>query len=212
MKRALLFYGGWDGHQPQEVSSRLEGILRKNGFETVRVAGVDCLADEENLRTFDLLVPCVTDSTLPETCSRAVCAAVESGVGLAGCHGGMCDSFRTDTAWQFMTGGQWVAHPGGDKVTYPVHFCSPSPLTQGLADFTVCSEQYYLHVDPAIEVLATTPFFLGGRTVDMPVAWTKAWGKGRVFYSSLGHHDDLFDLCPTAEALMERGMLWASRT
>jgi type 1 glutamine amidotransferase len=45
----------------------------------------------------------------------------------------------------------------------------------------------------------------------MPVAWTKRWGEGRVFYCSLGHNDKLFENCPSAELFMERGMLWAAK-
>ena len=116
-----------------------------------------------------------------------------------------------------MTGGQWVSHPGGDGIEYTVNIChGSSPITEGLSDFEVKSEHYYLHIDPAIEVLATTRFPLvnyyhaSNKPVDMPVAWTKYWGIGRVFYSSLGHHDDVFDKSPSAELLMERGMLWAA--
>ena len=154
---------------------------------------------------------------LPRECADGVSYAVSRGVGLAGCHGGMCDSFRQSTEWQFITGGQWVSHPGGDGIEYTVNIChGSSPITEGLSDFEVKSEHYYLHIDPAIEVLATTRFPLvkwrhaSNKPVDMPVAWTKYWGAGRVFYCSLGHHDDVFDNSPNAEILMERGMLWAS--
>jgi len=142
---------------------------------------------------------------------------VAAGTGLAGCHGGMCDAFRWDTEWQFMTGGQWVSHPGGDGVEYTVNICrNSSPITQGLEDFPVKSEHYYLHIDPAVEVLATTRFplvpyyHISNKPVDMPVAWTKFWGNGRVFYTSLGHHDDVFDNSPNAGIMMERGLVWAA--
>jgi hypothetical protein len=154
---------------------------------------------------------------IPWECSRSIAKAVGAGVGLAGCHGGMCDSFRQDTEWQFMTGGQWVSHPGGDGIEYTVNIRhGSSPIVDGLEDFKVCSEHYYLHVDPSIEVLATTRFPLvtyyhaSNKPVDMPVAWTKFWGLGRVFYTSLGHHDDVFDKSPNAEIMMKRGMLWAA--
>ena len=147
-----------------------------------------------------------------------IALAVGAGVGLAGCHGGMCDSFRNDTEWQFITGGQWVSHPGGDGIDYTVNIRhGSSPIVEGLEDFPVCSEHYYLHVDPSIEVLATTRFpivpyyHISNKPVDMPVAWTKFWGNGRVFYNSLGHHDDVFEKSPNAEVLMERGMLWAAQ-
>ena len=128
----------------------------------------------------------------------------------------MCDSFRQDTEWQFMTGGQWVSHPGGDGVEYPVHIKhSSSPITEGMNDFTVATEQYYVHVDPAVEVLATTCYPIinyyhaSNGHVEVPVTWTKRWGHGRVFYTSLGHHDDVFNE-PTAQEMMLRGMLWAA--
>ena len=154
-------------------------------------------------------------SEIPKDYEKNVSFAVSRGVGLAGCHGGMCDAFRKSVVWQFMTGGQWVSHPGGDGVNYKVRIHhGSSPITDGLADFDVCTEHYYLHIDPSIEVLASTRFPLvnyyhaANKPVDMPVAWTKYWGVGRVFYCSLGHHDDVFDN-PTAELLMERGLVWA---
>ena len=218
MKSALLFYGGWDGHQPERVSARLEKLLQAQGFQTERQEGVECLADREKLLTYDLLVPCVTGEVIPQEYTRHVSFAVAQGVGMAGCHGGMCDSFRQDTEWQFITGAQWVAHPGGDGVSYSVNIRhGSSPITEGLEDFSVCSEQYYLHVDPAVEVLATTRFpvvhsyYAANRPVDMPVVFTKYWGLGRIFYCSLGHHDDVFDRSPTAQTLMERGMRWAAQ-
>ena len=218
MKKALIFYGGWEGHEPEPVSRRMEAILTANGFAVTRVAGTDCLCDREALLGYDLIVPCVTMGTLPREAEKNVCYAVSEGVGLAGCHGGMCDAFRNSTEWQFMTGGQWVAHPGNDGVRYTVNIRrGSSHITEGIADFTVVSEQYYLHVDPAIEVLATTRFPIadgphaGNKPVDMPVAWTKYWGRGRVFYCSLGHHEDVFEAYPEARLLMERGMLWAAR-
>ncbi|MCQ2385521.1 MAG: ThuA domain-containing protein [Clostridia bacterium] len=217
MKKALLFWGGWDGHEPELVARRFERLLCKNGFETEICEGVSCLADREKLMTLDLLVPVVTGSELPRASEENVSWAVGHGVGMAGCHGGMCDSFRNSTEWQFITGGQWVSHPGGDGVHYTVNVRrGSSPLVLGLEDFEVCSEQYYLHVDPSVEVLATTRFPLvnfyhaANKPIDMPVVWTKYWGTGRIFYCSLGHHDDVFDRSPTAETLMERGMLWAS--
>jgi type 1 glutamine amidotransferase len=215
MKKALIFYGGWDGHEPALVSARFQRILERNGYEVDRFEGMDCLADGEKLLEYDLIVPIVTMSEITYECEKNVAHAVSRGVGLAGCHGGMCDAFRKSTMWQFMTGGQWVSHPGGDGVSYKVHINhGSSAITEGIEDFEVTSEHYYLHVDPAIEVLATTRFPLvnyyhaANKPIDMPVAWTKYWGLGRVFYCSLGHHDDVFDN-PPAELLMERGLIWA---
>lgn len=216
MKKALIFQGGWDGHEPQLTSKRFARLLEKNGYECTISDTLDSLADLDELLKLDLIVACWTMGQIDNQYVINVAKAVGAGVGLAGCHGGMCDAFRENTEWQFMTGGQWVSHPGGDGVEYTVNIChGSSPITEGLEDFPVCSEHYYLHVDPAIEVLATTRFpsvsyyHISNKVVDMPVAWTKFWGNGRVFYTSLGHHDDVFDKSPNAEVLMERGMLWA---
>ncbi len=217
MKTAWIFQGGWDGHEPKLTSARFAKLLRKHDFDVTIFDDLSCLADLDALMRLDLLVACWTMGGIERAYSQNVAKAVGAGVGLAGCHGGMCDSFRQDTEWQFITGGQWVSHPGGDGIDYTVNIRhGSSPITEGLADFPVCSEHYYLHVDPAIEVLATTRFpsvsyyHVSNKPVDMPVAWTKFWGNGRVFYTSLGHHDDVFDKSPNAEVLMERGMLWAA--
>ncbi|MBE5768301.1 MAG: hypothetical protein E7333_01740 [Clostridiales bacterium] len=219
MKKAWIVKGGWDGHEPDKVSERFARILRNEGFEVTIFDSLSALENFDELKEIDLLVPAWTGGALNwEQNFCAANAVGRYGVGLAGCHGGMCDAFRTETEWQFMTGGQWVSHPGGDGVKYTVNICtSSSPLVEGIKDFEVCSEQYYVHVDPAIEVLATTRFPLvnyfhaSNGPVDVPVVWTKRWGHGRVFYNSLGHHDDVFDI-PEAEELMRRGMLWAAES
>lgn len=216
-KKVLVIQGGWDGHEPQLTSKRFAGIMEKNGYSCTISDTLDVLADAEALMKLDLIVACWTMSEINHDYVVNVSKAVGAGVGLAGCHGGMCDSFRNDTEWQFITGGQWVSHPGGDGVEYMVNITSSSnPIVEGLSDFPVSSEHYYLHIDPAVEVLATTRFpivnyyHVSNKPVDMPVAWTKYWGNGRVFYNSLGHHDDVFDKSPSAQILMERGMLWAA--
>ena len=216
MKQAWILQGGWEGHEPEQVSARFQTMLSRQGYQAETQHSLDCLKDEGALRQLDLVVVCWTMGEIKPEYSLNLSRAVGSGVGLAGCHGGMGDSFRQDTGWQFMVGGQWVSHPGGDGVEYTVNICrGSSPIVAGLEDFVVKSEHYYLHIDPAIEVLATTRFpavpyyHISNKPVDMPVAWTKFWGLGRVFYCSLGHHNDVFDLYPSAGVLMERGMLWA---
>jgi type 1 glutamine amidotransferase len=215
-KKALIVQGGWNGHQPVEVSEVFKKILEKNNFEVEINDTLDSFLDSEKLMSLDLIIPVWTMGKITNDQIKPVLDAVSSGVGLAGCHGGMCDAFRENVDWQFMTGGQWVAHPGGDGVEYIVNIKNSSSLiVEGVKDFTVKSEQYYVHVDPAIEILATTrfpvvegPHSTNGQ-VDIPVVWTKRWGKGRVFYNSLGHHADIFNI-EEASLLMERGFIWAS--
>ena len=217
MKKALIFQGGWDGHEPVLVSKRFAGILEKEGFNVEMYDTLDCLKDLDKLMGLDLIVACWTMGQIEGEVTANVAKAVGAGVGLAGCHGGMCDSFRNDTEWQFITGGQWVSHPGGDGVDYTVNITAKSnPIVEGLDDFPVSSEHYYLHIDPSIEILATTRFpmttyyHISNKPVDMPVVWTKMWGNGRVFYNSLGHNDNVFDKSPNAQEIMRRGMLWAA--
>lgn len=163
-----------------------------------------------------LIVPVWTNGKITQAQLQPVLKAVASGVGIAGCHGGMCAAFKECVDWQFMTGGYWVGHPGNDGVEYVVNIKrGSSPIVEGIEDFTVKTEQYYLHVDPVVEVLATTRFptvdgpHAANGPVDVPVVWTKRWGKGRVFYCSLGHHADILLIEPV-KTIMRRGLLWAA--
>ena len=215
-KRALVTWGGWEGHQPEQVAALFASDLRGEGFDVELTDTLACFDDAARVKTFDLIVPVWTMSTIEKERTQAVADAVAAGTGIAGCHGGMCDSFRTDVLWQFMTGAQWVAHPGNDGVTYRVRITSDDPLVAGISDFDVVSEQYYLHVDPAVRVLAVTDFPLaeGPHTVNgpvaMPIAFTKGYGAGRVYYNALGHHADVIDHGAPAE-LLRRGLIWAAR-
>ena len=215
-KKALITWGGWLGHEPEQVANIFGGVLEKEGFSVEIVDTLDVCLDSEKMNALHLFIPIWTMSKITKEQCAGVSEAVANGVGLAGCHGGMCDSFRDSVHWEFMTGGTWVAHPGGDFIDYKVNIKqSSSPLVEGIKDFDVCSEQYYLHVDPIVEVLATTRFptvkwyHSTNGLVDMPVVWTKRWGVGRVFYNSVGHVANVFDI-PEALELMRRGFNWAA--
>lgn len=215
-KKALIVHGGWEGHQPAEVAAVFQELLEEEGFQVRSADSLAAFDDRAALRALDLLIPIWTMGEISPDQSENVSEAVADGTGLAGCHGGMCDAFRHDVRWQFMTGGNWVAHPGGDGVTQTIQIRpSSSPITEGMTDFTVCTEQYYLHVDPAIEVLATTRFPVeqwyhsANGAVDVPQVWTKRWGVGRVFYNALGHQADIVRI-PQVRELMRRGFRWAA--
>lgn len=216
MKKALIIQGGWDGHEPDQVANLFGGMLTKEGFDVDISDTLDALNDVDAVRQLHLIVPVWTMGEISQEQTNAVCEAVADGTGIAGCHGGMCDAFRQSVLWQFITGANWVAHPGGDGVKYTINIRKgSSPIVEGIDDFEVSSEQYYLHVDPAVEVLATTRFPIvdwyhsSNGAVDVPQIWTKRWGIGRVFYSALGHHADVMEVPPSLE-IMRRGMLWAA--
>ena len=205
---AWILTGGYDGHQPARVAAIVADTLGADGFDVQVVTTLDVLDDPARLRVVDLIVPNWTMGTISPGALAAWLAAVrEGGTGVAGVHGGMADAFRSEPAYHEMVGGQWVAHPGGDGVTYEVQIVKGHPLAGGLQDFTVTSEQYYLHVDPGIDVLATTRF----GAVVMPVAWTKTYGRGRVFYCSVGHQPELLER-DTIRSFIARGFSWAART
>ena len=214
MRKALMVWGGWDGHEPKQCVDIFAPFLARNGFD-VRISDtLDVYLESDYLRSLSLIVPVWTMGTITREQEQGLLSAVESGVGLAGWHGGMGDSFRNNCDYQFMVGGQWVVHPGG-VIDYRVNIINHTDaITKGLGDFDMHSEQYYMHVDPSNEVLATTTFrgdhcpWIDG--VVMPVVWKRPYGKARVFYSSLGHVAADFTV-PEARTIVERGMLWAAR-
>jgi type 1 glutamine amidotransferase len=205
-RTAWIVSGGWEGHQPEQVSAWMAAALRDQGFTVEIFHSLECLTDREGLRTVDLLVPNWTMGQITDDQVAGLVQAVEAGTGLAGLHGGMGDAFRGAIAYQWVVGGQFMAHPGG-QVPYTVHIVDRShPITAGLDDFEVTTEQYYMLVDPANHVLATTQF----GPVTMPVVWTKTFGKGRVFYCSLGHDLSIVTREPVA-TLLRRGLAFAAR-
>ena len=288
-KRVLIVHGGWDGHQPRQVADIFAQVLADDGFDIDQADTLDAFADAKRMAGLALIVPVWTMGKITDAQLKPVLRAVaDEGVGLAGCHGGMNDAFRDSPDWQFMTGGQWVAHPGDDGVPYRVTLTPPDPLsqrsekppsapagatrkrapgdtsnhtvesdasdvsnstnpnpseapapgparapdaadrddpdpdpdpagiTQGIADFDVTSEQYYLHLDPAVRVLATCRFPVApgphapNGPVDMPVLYTKRYGQGRVFYNALGHNAAVIATEPCL-TLTRRGFRWAAK-
>ena len=210
---AMIVWGGWNGHDPDLCASIYRTWLMADGYD-VRVETTTAAFADPAIHDLSLIIPIYTMSKIEKAEALNLCAAVQGGVGLAGHHGGMCDAFRDSVEYQFMCGGQWVAHPG-NIIDYRVNVSKPDdPIMQGISDFDYRSEHYYMHVDPGIEVLATTTFtgehapWVEG--VVMPVVWKKRFGKGRVFYCTLGHRAYELDI-PQMKQMMTRGMAWAAR-
>lgn len=213
MKKALIVYGGWEGHEPEKTAFIFSEELSKQGFAVELSKTLDSFLDVEKLKSLDLIVPNWTMGQLTPEQESGITKAVASGVGVGGFHGGMGDAFRGQTEYQFMVGGQWVAHPDNIK-DYVVNITKrEDPLVKGIKDFPVHSEQYFMHIDPSNEVLATTTFesksapWINGTV--MPVVWKRKYGAGRVFYSSIGHQAKDFDI-PEVREITKRGLLWAA--
>jgi type 1 glutamine amidotransferase len=214
MPSALMVWGGWEGHEPEKAVGLFAPLLREAGLEVEVLPGITVYDDLERLKRCALIVQCVTWSTISDEQVRNLAAAVEAGVGFGGWHGGVLDSFRSTTQYQYLAGGQYVAHPGGIREV-PVQIVDHGhPITAGLPDFSVRTEHYFMNVSPDNHVLAATTFdgqdapWIAGAV--MPVAFTRRWGAGRVFACSLGHVAADFDV-PEARELVRRGLLWAAR-
>ncbi|WP_137152890.1 ThuA domain-containing protein [Devosia sp. FKR38] len=213
MKSALIVYGGWSGHDPEECAAIYRRWLHEDGF-SVRMATETSAFADPSIHDLSLIVPIFTMSKIEKEEVANLTKAVEGGVGLAGHHGGMSDAFRDAVDYQFMVGGQWVAHPG-NIIDYTVDVAdAEDPIMAGIKSFAYTSEQYYMHVDPSNHVLATTTFsgehapWIAG--VKMPVVWKRLHGKGRVFHSTLGHQAKEFDNVEMA-TILRRGINWAAR-
>jgi uncharacterized protein len=212
--RALFVWGGWEGHEPKQCVDIFAPWLQDQGFEVEISTSLDSYLDAEKMKSLDLVVQVFTMSQITPQQEKGLLDAIKNGAGMAGWHGGMADSFRSNTEYEFMVGGAWAAHPGG-VIDYEVNVINhDDPITKGLADFKMHSEQYYMLVDPFTEVLATTTFsgsyapWIKGAV--MPVVWKKMYGKGRIFYTSLGHVSADFNV-PQAREIVKRGLLWAAR-
>jgi len=214
-KKVLMVYGGWDGHEPKKASERFRSFLEKHGHTVTVKETLEAYTDQALMTSVDLIVQCWTMGTITNEQFQGLHNAITSGVGFAGWHGGMCDAFRANLDYQWMTGGQFVGHPG-NCIDYPVHITAwDDPITSGITDFTMKnSEQYYMLVDPANLVLADSTFSGVHKEhtagVVMPTIWKKRLGKGKIFFSALGHVAQDFDI-PQARTITERGLLWAAR-
>jgi len=206
MKRALIISGGWEGHQPDKISGIFKLMLEEENYKVEISKSLDSFHTDFILNDYQVIIPNWTMGQISYESLSALLKAVREGVGLAGIHGGMGDAFRNETEYQFMVGGQFVAHPGGQDVTYTIEMVDNEHIiTQSISDFTIKSELYYMHIDPAIHVVAATKV----NQTQMPVAWTKMYENGKVFYCSIGHKPE--DLNNTnAYNLVKNGILWAA--
>ena len=212
-KKILMVWGGWEGHEPKQFTYKLKPVLEKEGAIITVSDSLGVYTNKELMSSVDLIIQAWTMGKISKEQEKGLLEAVKSGTGLAGVHGGLGDSFRDNTEYQYMVGGQWVAHPGG-VIDYTVEITDKNdPVTKGIKDFKIHSEQYYMHVDPNVKVLATTTFnadhddWIDGAVI--PVVWKKTYGKGRVFYLSVGHVAKDFDV-PEAMEILVRGVKWAS--
>jgi uncharacterized protein len=217
-RQALIVRGGWEGHSPVEATDRFVPFLKEHGFAVEVHDTPEVYADADRLAGTDLVVQCYTQGVASDAAVLGLSAAVAAGTGLAGWHGGVVDSFRGSPDYLHLTGGQWAAHPGG-FVPHQVDVVpdrADHELVAGLEPhWSLDTEQYWVLTDGLNDVLATTTFAVGDDTpwrepLTSPAVWTRQWGQGRVFVSTVGHKLEDLDH-PDVRTLTERGLLWASR-
>ena len=213
-KKVLVVYGGWNGHQPGYFANKISDWLKTQNANVFISDSTSIYTNGKLMNELDLIIQHITMNEITDDQLNGLIKAVANGTGLAGCHGGLADSFRDNTEYQYMVGGQFVKHPGGE-VNYKVTIENKKdPITKGINDFKIFSEQYYMHVDPALEILASTKFsgendpWIKGAIV--PVVWKKKYGKGKIFYNSIGHSKNTFEI-PEVWNLITRGICWASK-
>lgn len=212
MKQALIIQGGWTGHEPQLVAEFFGTALEGEGFSVEIADTLSVLDDAKSLTHYDLISPCWTMGKMSPEQSANLRGAINAGCGLGGCHGGMGDAFRGDIDYEWMVGGHFVGHPFVGEYTVSVRDRTHPAMSDLPDSFSYNSEQYYLMIDPCIEVLADTVYQIAGCSVTMPVVWTKPWGQGRIFYSALGHKPKEFEEYPAVARMTVEGLKWAART
>lgn len=228
-KKAIIVRGGWEGHQPVEATELFLPFLTQSGYEYEIFDSPAVYADQDVMAATDLIVQCMTMSTIEKDQVMGLRAAVAAGTGLAGWHGGIADSYRSSDAYLQLIGGQFAHHCAvapqdrtGEQSDFYTHHridippgAAEHPITRGIESFELTTEQYWVLHDQLIDVLATTTvprreFDDWERPHVTPAVWTRRWGKGRIFVSTPGHRVEVLEH-PIVRTLIERGMLWASR-
>ncbi|MFF5288557.1 ThuA domain-containing protein [Paractinoplanes globisporus] len=228
--KALVVRGGWEGHQPVKATELFLPFLEKNGYRIRIEESPAIYADVSEMAETDLIVQCMTMSEISKEQVAGLRRAVAAGTGFTGWHGGIADSYRASSDYLQLVGGQFATHPskepgrcgGGQEdnyLPYTVNLTAlgrDHPITAGLDDFDLETEQYWVLHDDLIDVLATTthpvrPWHPWHRPITSPAIWTRLWGDGRIVISTPGHSLDVLEN-PNVRTVIERGLLWATRT
>jgi type 1 glutamine amidotransferase len=216
-RQALIVRGGWEGHEPVEATKRFIPFLEENGYAVEVSESLDVYLDADKMAAVDLVLQLWTMGETTDAHVEGLAAAVRAGTGLAGWHGGIVDSFRNSAEYLHLTGGQFATHPGGFRPhsVSVVPERADHPIVEGLTTWDLYTEQYWILTDRYNDVLATTTYqpeegAPWHRDVEQPAVWTREWGEGKIFVTTIGHKLDDLDH-PCVRTLIERGLLWASR-
>jgi uncharacterized protein len=211
--QALIVRGGAEFHQPVETTESFRPFLEASGYTVTVRESLSAYDDDALLARTNLIIQCWTGGDLTPSQSLNLRSAVRSGVGFAGWHGGIVAAFG-DRLYQQMTGGVFVCHPG-DFTPHNLIVSSAHPIVAGISEVALHTERYWVLADGLSDVHATVTFPVSPddpweRPVTHPAVWTRSWGLGRIFVSTVGHHLPDLDV-PEIRRLTERGLRWATR-
>jgi len=199
MKSILIIWGGWQGHDPQGVAEKLANILTDHRYQVDVRSDLGVLINE-NLKTYDVLIPIWSCGIASPIYIQPLLEAIESGLGLVTWHGGI--NWFDQADYYDLIGAYYLRDTPVESYSVQLE---DHAFTKGLTDFDIKSETYYMLVNPMNTLLATTSC-KGHR---LPLMWTKTYGAGRVFYSSLAHDlDQLF--MPDHLSILLRAIEWAA--
>ncbi|HET6572649.1 MAG TPA: ThuA domain-containing protein [Fimbriiglobus sp.] len=158
--------------------------------------------DKETLKNFDVVLFFTTGNPMTEEQTRDLVAWVKAGGSFAGTHCAT-DTLYGDAAYGNLIGAYFRGHPQIQQIK--VHVEDPKhPAAAGFTDGMPYTDEMYvfrnapysrdkLHVILSIE---KGSFDMGKNLVrtdgDYAISWTRLVGKGRVFYTSLGHRKEVW--------------------
>lgn len=231
---ALLLFTKTNGFRHEEAIpagvALIESIAKRRGWSVFHTES-GAVHTPENLARFSAVVwHQVSGDVVDEAQKQALREWIEAGGGWVGVHGAGGDGAY---AWRWyvedLLGAQFIGHPMGPQFQDArlVVEDRGHPATAQLPESFVHNEEWY-SFDRSVRakgyrVLATVDEstysprlkFLGAdRDLrmggDHPVIWSHCAGKGRVFYSALGHQAKSYAL-PEMEHLLEGAIAWSAR-
>lgn len=225
-RKKILVYSESDGFRHSVVARPLDGslshaerifkqILTQAGHEVFLSQSFHDLASEEQFNQYDAIILYTTGN--PKINRKALFQWLRSGKALIGVHAA-ADTFKDDPEFVKCLGAAFLTHgPADKKVTIKVEdpghpatamFSEPWVIADEIYQFTGFSRDN-VHMLLAIDNSSTDLEAQKMKADEYyPVAWTRHEEKGRVFYTSLGHREDVLE-APLFQKHLLAGIEWA---
>jgi len=203
-EKIKLFFLQGGGHDWKGNFAILQPILEKTGdFEISASNDMDELK-ADSIKKYNLILFYGSGLNFknPEQ-EKGLIEFVKGGGAFAGIHSAT-DSFKNSEAYWQMIGGRFKGHGGGKFWTRIVD--KEHAITKGLEDFEIQDETYSHNYAKGFEPHSLVKIDRGAEQQSM--GWCHEFGKGRVFYTSLGHGREAW-VNPHFQRLAVRGLYWA---